>query len=95
MVVGKNASSSDLLRWDFLVIGAKSYVLALAENVKRSINFKIEHGEWCGKAPIGYLNRRNAHGKSEICLDPVRAPIIKNSFKNILLAKPHLKNWQI
>lgn len=91
MVVGKNASSSDLLRWDFLVIGAKSYVLALAENVKRSINFKIEHGEWCGKAPIGYLNRRNAHGKSEICLDPVRAPIIKKLFQEYSLGKTSFK----
>ena len=36
MVIGKGASSSDILRWDFSVMGAKSYVLNLSENVRRA-----------------------------------------------------------
>jgi site-specific DNA recombinase len=51
MVIDQNASSSDILRWDFSVIGAKAYVLNLAENVKRSLEYKRRNGEWGGKAP--------------------------------------------
>src|SRR5262249_3611141 len=40
MIIGKGASSSDILRWDFSVMGAKSYVLNLSENVRRSLEFK-------------------------------------------------------
>ena len=57
MVIGKGASSTDILRWDFSVMGAKSYVLNLSENVRRSLEYKRRNGEWGGKAPLGYLNQ--------------------------------------
>jgi len=40
MIIGKGASSTDILRWDFSVMGAKSYVLKLSENVHRSLEYK-------------------------------------------------------
>jgi hypothetical protein len=40
MIIGKGASSTDILRWDFSVMGAKSYVLKLSENVRRSLEYK-------------------------------------------------------
>ena len=48
MVIGKNSSSSDIMRWDFSVMGAKSYVLQLSENVRRSIDYKVKNGEMAG-----------------------------------------------
>jgi hypothetical protein len=39
-IIGKVASSTDILRWDFSVMGAKSYVLNLSENVRRSLEYK-------------------------------------------------------
>jgi DNA invertase Pin-like site-specific DNA recombinase len=63
MVIGKGASSTDILRWDFSVMGAKSYVLNLSENVRRSLEYKRRNGEWGGKAPLGYLNRRDVDNK--------------------------------
>ena len=44
MVIGKGASSTDILCWDFSVMGAKSYVLNLSENVRRSLDYKRRNG---------------------------------------------------
>src|SRR5262245_52945109 len=55
MVIGKGASSTDIMRWDFSVMGAKSYVLNLSENVRRSLEYKRRNGEGGGKAQLGYL----------------------------------------
>ena len=40
VIIGKGASSTDILRWDFSVMGAKSYVLNLSENLRRSLEYK-------------------------------------------------------
>src|SRR5262249_17307001 len=69
MVIGKGATSMDILRWDFSVMGAKSYVLNLSENVKRSLEYKRRNGEGGGKAPLGYLNARDPNGKSPLVHD--------------------------
>ena len=82
MVLGKGASSSDIMRWDFSVMGAKSYVLNLSENVRRSLDFKRRNGEWGGKAPLGYLNVRDANNKSLLIPDPERAPLVRMLFED-------------
>ncbi len=80
MIIGREASASDHMRWDFCVLGAKSYVMQLSENVKRSIDYKIKKGEWYGPAPLGYLNQRDDRGNSVIVVDPVRAPLVMRLF---------------
>jgi len=72
MIIGKDASASDIMRWDFSVMGAKSYVLQLSENVKRSLEWKLKKGECIGAAPLGYLNDRDEHGNGAVVIDPVR-----------------------
>jgi hypothetical protein len=62
MIIGKGASSTDILGWDFSVMGAKSYVPKLSENVRRSLEYKRRNGEWGGNAPLGYLNQRDGNG---------------------------------
>ena len=66
MVIGKNASSTDILRWDFSVMSAKAYVLQLSENVKRSLDYKIKRGEVIGVAPMGYENFVDSTGKHSV-----------------------------
>ena len=66
MIIGKGASSTDILRWDFSVMGAKSYVLNFSENVRRSLEYKRRNGERGGKAPLGYLNQRDGNNKSTL-----------------------------
>lgn len=82
MVIGKEASASDVMRWDFSVMGAKSYVLQLSENVKRSMEFKRKNGEWSGPAPVGYLNIADpVTRKNTLTLDPARALHIRRLFE--------------
>ena len=82
MVINQNASSTDIMRWDFSVLGAKSYVLNLSENVKRSLEYKRRNGEWGGKAPLGYLNSRDASGKATLVPDKERAFLIRMLFED-------------
>jgi site-specific DNA recombinase len=82
IVLDKDAKSSDIMMWDFAVMGAKTYVLAISDNVKRSIEFKIRNGEWIGPAPVGYLNDTDTEtGKKNVVQDPVRASLIKKTFE--------------
>lgn len=49
MIIGKDASASDHMGWDFSVLGAKSYVTQLSENVRRSIDYKIKKANGMGQ----------------------------------------------
>lgn len=80
MVIGAGASASDIMRWDFSVMGAKSYVLQLSENVKRSLDYKLRNGERAGVAPVGYVNYKNEDGKNSIRPDEVDAPKVQRIF---------------
>jgi DNA invertase Pin-like site-specific DNA recombinase len=81
MVIGKASSPTDILRWDFSVMGAKAYILNLSENVRRSLEYKRRNGEWGGKAPLGYLNQRDANNRSTLIHDPERAFLIRMLFE--------------
>jgi site-specific DNA recombinase len=80
LVINKNSNSAELLRWDMAVMFARSYVLQLSDNVKRSIEQKLQKGEWITKAPIGYLNITE-DGKSDIIPDPAKAPLVARVFE--------------
>src|SRR5260370_13190020 len=81
MIIGKGASSTDILRWDFSVMGAKSDVLNLSENRRRSLEYKRRNGECGGNAPLGYLNQRDANNKSTLIHDPERAFLVRMLFE--------------
>lgn len=82
MVIGADAKASDIMRWDFSVMAAKSYVLQLSDNVKRSIEFKLRNGEAVTQSPPGYLNVRNpVTGKATVIIDAERAPLIEEVFR--------------
>jgi len=81
MVIGRDATATDIMRWDFSVMGAKTYVLNLSENVRRSLEFKRRNGEWSGKAPLGYLNTRDANGRATLTRDPERGFLIRMLFE--------------
>jgi site-specific DNA recombinase len=81
MVINRDATSSDILRWDFSVMSAKSYVLNLSDNVKRSLEYKRRNGEWGGKAPLGYKNVRDHENKSVLIHDKERAFLVRMLFE--------------
>jgi DNA invertase Pin-like site-specific DNA recombinase len=81
LILNQNSNSSGLIRWDMGVMFARSYVLQLSDNVKRSIEQKLRNGEWIGKAPIGYINTTDHEGNKTIIPDPERARYITKIFE--------------
>lgn len=80
LVISKSSNSADLIRWDMGVMFARSYVLQLSDNVKRTVEQKIASGEWYGKAPVGYKNITLESGKKWITTDPQKKDLIKKMF---------------
>ena len=86
-IIHKNSPAKDLFMWNIAVALAQNYTDSLSDNVNRAKEQKLSRGEWIGQAPIGYLNwrddrfKRHGRGKAEICLDPVRAPLVKALFE--------------
>ena len=81
MVLNSKSPSTDIMRWDFSVMGAKAYVLQLAENIRRSNEQKNKNGEITGQAPLGYENYINEKGKKFIRPKEPDATIIKKLFE--------------
>jgi len=81
LIIHKNSNSSEIQRWDLGVLMAKSYVLQISDNVKRSINHKLKNGEWPGKAPYGYTNKKREDGKNWIYLDSLESKIVKKIYE--------------
>lgn len=81
LVLDKDSNSVDLMRWDLAVFVAKTYVMQLSDNVKRSLEQKLRNGEWIGRARVGYLNVDLENGKKWVELDADRAPIVKKAFE--------------
>ena len=56
---------------------SKYYSDNLSENVKRGIRNKFRRGEWCSRAPVGYVNNLKTHN---IEPDLVKAEIIQKAY---------------
>lgn len=63
------------------VMFARSYVLQLSDNIKRSKEQAAKRGVWMGLAPTGYMHVTNEKGEKTIILDPDRAPFIRKLFE--------------
>ncbi|MCX6724307.1 MAG: recombinase family protein [Candidatus Staskawiczbacteria bacterium] len=81
LIIHKDSNSSEIQRWDLAVFLAKSFVLQISDNVKRTNEFKIRNGEWIGKAPLGYINITKEDGSKNIEPDPIRSHFIVEMFE--------------
>lgn len=90
LVLNKDSNSADLLRWDMGVMFARSYVLQLSDNVKRSREQKLRNREWPGKAPLGYKNVIR-DGVKDIEPDEQRAPLVREIFELYASGKYSMK----
>jgi DNA invertase Pin-like site-specific DNA recombinase len=63
------------------VMFARSYVLQLSDNIKRSKEQAAKRGIWMGLAPTGYMHGVNEKGEKTIIPDHDRAPFIKKLFE--------------
>lgn len=81
LVLNLKSNSSDILRWDMGVMFARSYVLQLSDNIKRSKEQAAKNGTWLGLAPTGYMHDLNEKGEKTIVFDLERAPFIRKLFE--------------
>lgn len=91
--INQNSKSCDVIRWDYGVLAAKSYVGNLRDNVIRSMEYNWANGRWQNLAPLGYLNVVNrSTNEKDVILDEERAPLIKKMFQEFATGKHTLKS---
>lgn len=81
LIIHKNSNSSELQRWDLGVMLARSFVLQISDNVKRTYAHKLKNGEWINRAPIGYLNVSDEHDNKDIIVDKSKGHLIVKIFE--------------
>ncbi len=81
LILTKNSTSADIMRWDMGILSGKMYVGALRDNVNRSMEYNWASGKWQGLAPIGYLNKPLSPKEKTIIIDPERGPLVKKMFE--------------
>jgi DNA invertase Pin-like site-specific DNA recombinase len=81
LIIHKDSNSSEIQRWDLGVFLAKSYVLQISDNVKRSIEHKLKNGEKPGWAPFGYVNTESADGKKWIEPHSFKSKVVQHIFE--------------
>ena len=75
--------SSTKFRKNLDVLLANDYRNKISDNVRRSINKKLEEGTILGDSPLGYLNKKRVDKeKVEVYFDPQRAELVKGIFEN-------------
>ena len=80
LILNLKSNSSDILRWDMGVMFARSYVLQLSDNVKRSKEESLKKGICIGKAPLGYLRAIDEKGDKTIIPDPSTKSFVQEMF---------------
>ena len=81
LILNLKSNSADILRWDMGVMFARSYVLQLSDNVKRSKEQAVKSGNWIGLSPLGYIHAVDELGEKTIVPDPERAPFVIKLFE--------------
>ena len=81
LIVHRDSNSSEIQRWDLAVFLAKSFVLQISDNVKRTYEYKIRHGEWIGKPRLGYIKIVDENGNKDHIPDPARAHLVAKMFE--------------
>jgi len=78
LVIGKNTIGREIQDWDTKVYLAKQHLNRLKEDAVVTARYKLERGEWPGKAPYGYRNRKNEQGRSWIFPEAFEAKIVSS-----------------
>ncbi|KAF3361763.1 hypothetical protein PHSC3_001714 [Chlamydiales bacterium STE3] len=73
LILNFKSNSADILCWDMGFMFARSYVLQLSDNVKRSKEQAVKSDSWIGLSPLGYLHVLDEQSEKTIIPDPDRA----------------------
>ena len=80
IVLSDDSRSSEKFIHGIKVLMAKNYVDNLSEEVRKGMVQKCEEGGYPGRAPLGYLNRRE-NGRAFLEIDAERALLVRNLFE--------------
>ncbi len=80
-ILDANSNSSQIMAYQMYIMMAESYTNSISDNVRRSFERMRQEGKITGTAPIGYLNKNDGRGKTDIILDPDRAFLVKRIFE--------------
>ena len=81
LYIYKDSPATDLFRLGIGLVLARYYSDTIRDNVKRRFEQKLNDGEWCGMAPIGYLNQRISEKVTSVIVDTQKAPFIIKAFE--------------
>lgn len=81
LILNRKSNSAEILRCDMGVMFARSYVLQLSDNIKRSKEQSARNGIWMGLAPTGYLHSIDTKGNKTILPNPKISPFITKMFQ--------------
>lgn len=82
IVLNEETSPDKVMMWDFSALAAKAYVASLSANVRRSITWKINNGEWPSRFTVGYKSVPDPTrpGKNVGVVDEERAHYVTRIF---------------
>ena len=81
LYINQKSSAQEHFMLNMGVSTAQYYSDSISDNVKRRNQQKWRDGEWCGKAPIGYMNTVKPDGKKWIETEPSTAFIVLEAFE--------------
>jgi len=81
LFINKDSSAQQQFMLNLGVSTAQYYSDAISDNVKRRNQQKWRDGEWCGRAPIGYINTQRSDGKKWVELNPALAGVVREAFE--------------
>ena len=55
-----------------------------AEKCVAGMKTRLAQGQWTWKAPLGFVNSRDALGNKTLIADPVKAPLVQAAFNLFL-----------
>jgi len=68
----------------FRYLLANQELLRIRKRTRQGMRYALESGRYVGKAPFGYLNKKDSEGKGLIVVDDEKAPIVMKIFKDYL-----------
>lgn len=76
-----NSAQVSEMQFALMEAVARQHSQSISDNVKRSIQSKLQKGEWIGKMPFGYKTVYSASGQKSQILDPNNSAIVTYMFE--------------
>ncbi|PIW37274.1 MAG: hypothetical protein COW24_01050 [Candidatus Kerfeldbacteria bacterium CG15_BIG_FIL_POST_REV_8_21_14_020_45_12] len=81
--IGKESKSSEKLMYGMRTLLAKNFIDNLREESQKGVKMKLQHGEYAGRAPLGYINSKDPYNPKHniITVDPLNKDLIVKMYE--------------